>query len=184
MDIKIYVANLGAYNRGCLVGKWLGLPMDEDELQEEIEDILHGEEAQKTQSEYDCDEEVAIHDYECDIEGFEIGEYESIRELNEAAEAIGRLHTYQQDILEAILEWDASYFRSLQGAVDSVDDCHLYHGVETLEDLGYYVVDEGLFGQEIPSSLYSYIDFEAIGREWDMDTQGGFTTKGYLEICN
>ena len=53
--VNVYVANLGAYTRSELVGEWLSLPMDQEELTLEIKKILGN------------DEEYAIHDYESDL---------------------------------------------------------------------------------------------------------------------
>jgi len=64
MMIRVYLTNLGAYNRGKLMGKWIDLPMDEDELQEEIDSILEP-----------MDEEYFITDFETDIEGLKIDEF-------------------------------------------------------------------------------------------------------------
>lgn len=50
MEIKLYIANLAKYNEGELVGKWITLPTEEDELRETISDVLG------------TDEEYAIHD--------------------------------------------------------------------------------------------------------------------------
>jgi antirestriction protein len=36
-------------------------------------------------------------------------------------------------------------------------------------EFGEYVVNEGLFGVEIPDALQNYIDYEALGRDWLMD---------------
>lgn len=60
--LKIYIANLGKYNEGELVGKWVELPCEDlDEVLKEIE-VVDGT----------AYEEYAIHDYESDIEGLNI----------------------------------------------------------------------------------------------------------------
>ena len=33
-NISIYLTNLGKYNEGFLIGEWVSLPVDEDELNE------------------------------------------------------------------------------------------------------------------------------------------------------
>ena len=69
--LKIYIANLGKYNEGELVGKWVELPCEDlDEVLKEIE-VVDGT----------AYEEYAIHDYESDIEGLNIGEYDNIFSL-------------------------------------------------------------------------------------------------------
>lgn len=105
MEIKVYISNLGAYNRGCLVGKWLTLPMDAEELQAEIEDILNGKEAQTSRHQDDInikDDEIAIHDYEAP---FEIGEYENVFEINRLAEDFSEIDDDEiEDYIDAIAE--------------------------------------------------------------------------------
>lgn len=50
MEMKVYVANLGKYNEGELVGAWFTLPIDPDDMAERIG-------LNNTYEEY------AIHDY-------------------------------------------------------------------------------------------------------------------------
>ena len=57
---KIYLTNLGKYNEGELVGKWIDLPISEEELEATLEEIgIDGEKY----------EETFITDYETDING-------------------------------------------------------------------------------------------------------------------
>jgi hypothetical protein len=74
MTNQLYIANLGKYNEGELVGSWFTFPIDMQEVSEQI-----GLNAQY--------EEWAIHDYEFDFP-LSIGEYESIEKLNELVEKI------------------------------------------------------------------------------------------------
>ncbi|HFH8388961.1 antirestriction protein ArdA, partial [Streptococcus pneumoniae] len=50
-DMQVYIANLGKYNEGELVGAWFTFPIDFEEVKEKI----------GLNDEY---EEYAIHDYE------------------------------------------------------------------------------------------------------------------------
>lgn len=70
----IYVSNLGAYNAGRLVGKWLTLPMETEELESELQKIGQA-------YNFEGDYELAIHDYE--NQPYEISEYTPIMKLNE-----------------------------------------------------------------------------------------------------
>lgn len=74
--IKLYIANLGKYNEGELIGDWIELPKTEAEIKQFL--------AEKVGLNEHC-EECAIHDYETDL-GLQIGEYDSIYKLNELAE--------------------------------------------------------------------------------------------------
>ena len=64
-DMQVYIANLGKYNEGELVGAWFTFPIDFEEVKEKI----------GLNDEY---EEYAIHDYELP---FTVDEYTSIGEL-------------------------------------------------------------------------------------------------------
>lgn len=168
--ISIYIANLGAYNRGHLIGSWVTLPMDEVSLQEKINAILaEGDHQAMKHGEY-CgpDEEVAIHDYECDFDGVEISEYSSIRKLNELAQTLDNLADWELDEVKAVI---AATNYDLEDSIRIVEErrCTILHGIDSTEDLGYYAVDEGLFGITIPESLRNYIDYESIGRDMEFD---------------
>ena len=65
-EMRIYIANLGKYNEGELVGAWFTPPVDFEEVKERI----------GLNDEY---EEYAIHDYELP---FEIDEYTPVDEVN------------------------------------------------------------------------------------------------------
>ena len=65
--ILAYIANLGKYNEGYLVGAWFTFPIDEEDVKEKI----------GLNEQY---EEYAIHD--TDNFPIAIGEYVSIEELN------------------------------------------------------------------------------------------------------
>lgn len=67
-DMAVYIANLGKYNEGYLVGAWFTFPIDEEDVKEKI----------GLNEQY---EEYAIHD--TDNFPIAIGEYVSIEELNE-----------------------------------------------------------------------------------------------------
>ena len=74
-DIAVYIANLGKYNEGYLVGAWFTFPIDEEDVKEKI----------GLNEQY---EEYAIHD--TDNFPIAIGEYVSIEELNEVSSAARR----------------------------------------------------------------------------------------------
>ena len=62
-----------------------------------------------------------------------------------------------------------SYYGSLEELVEHKDDIILYSGCETMTDLAYYLIDEEQILGEIPSSLQNYIDYEAYGRDLDIE---------------
>ena len=95
--MKIYITNLGKYNEGYLIGKWVRLPVADDVLEKVLEAIGIDE----------YYEEYFITDYETEIVGIgnSIGEYSSLEELNKLAERLESLCQYDTDKLEAMLEY-------------------------------------------------------------------------------
>ena len=79
--MRIYIANLGKYNEGELVGAWFTPPVDFEEVKERI----------GLNDEY---EEYAIHDYELP---FAIDEYTPIEEVNRLCEMVEDLPEYIQE---------------------------------------------------------------------------------------
>ena len=97
-DMAVYIANLGKYNEGYLVGAWFTFPIDEEDVKEKI----------GLNEQY---EEYAIHD--TNNFPIAIGEYVSIEELNEMYEMIEELPDYIGRIYQSLR--DAGRSRGTQG---------------------------------------------------------------------
>lgn len=168
MNMRIYISNLGAYNRGHLVGRWVDLPIDEDDLREIIKDVLNGEEAIKSRDFiwYE-DEEIAIHDYELP---FEISEYSNIFELNELAEDLEEIEE-DSDIVEVIADELLGNGYDKDTLIDVLlnREYYIVYNVVTDYELGletYRQCQDLLpFPAEIIDkyNIESFIDFESIG---------------------
>ena len=176
--IKIYVANLGKYNEGELVGEWLQLPVEQEELKNFLTEQV------KLNKEY---EEYAIHDFECDLD-IAISEYDSISNLNKIATTLNGLDIVEVEQVKALLEGGHISENDL-----SNDDIHNILGdyyftdVDTdsfnnEESVGYAVVDEQLGGVETLSKeiLEQYFDYEAFGR--DILLNGAFLSSNDILI--
>lgn len=176
---RIYVANLGAYNRGCLVGKWIDLPSDD--IMGEIQSMLESDESIASRNFSEEDEEWAIHDYELDIKGYKVSEYEDVEALNDLIGEFDSLSLYEQNKVQAILEiWGGE----LEDAINNVDDYNLYEDIEEDEDLGRYWVEEsGAYDLSAMGNLANYFDYEAFGRDIRFETDGGFSEWGWIEKC-
>jgi antirestriction protein len=182
--IKLYIANLGKYNEGQLIGKWVELPITEEELNEVFAEIKlgyfdnngnyhHG--YLENGSFY---EEFAIHDYECNIEGAVISEWADIWELNELAEMLERADEYDKQIIESCLE---VYGGEISDYVDTINEYTLLEGVNTNYDLGYYYIEEaGIYDLDSLGNLRYYIDYEQFGRDIAYDFDGGFSRHGFI----
>ena len=159
--LKIYIANLGKYNEGELVGKWVELPCENlGEVLKEI-GVVDGT----------AYEEYAIHDYESDIEGLEIGEYDNIFSLNEIAEKLNELLGYDKKWLEAYL---AASGEGLLTALEQFENYSSFYEDMTLKDVAEELVSNGYFG-DIPDYIVNYIDYAAIARDLNCDSY--FETK-------
>ena len=91
------LTNLGKYNEGELVYKWIHLPISDKELSQVLKDIgIDG-------ISY---EEYFITDYNCDIDGVydKLGEYTSIRDLNALAERFDCMSSHEIEKFEAIMK--------------------------------------------------------------------------------
>ncbi|HBG4551226.1 TPA: antirestriction protein ArdA [Clostridioides difficile] len=162
-DMAVYIANLGKYNEGYLVGAWFTFPIDQDDVAERIG--LH-----KYYEEY------AIHD--TDNFPMEISEYISIKELNRIYEMVQELPEYIAEALDEFI----SHYGSLEEVVEHKDEVYYYPDCENMTDIAYYYIDELQALGEIPPSLQNYIDYEAYGR--DLSFEGTFinTGRGMCEI--
>ena len=173
--IKLYVANLGKYVEGSLVGGWIALPVDEEEFKTFLTDVVGINE------EY---EEYAIHDYESDINDLKIGEYDSIDELNEIAILYDCMQDYEKLVVESIMEWNyyGSGSSALKESIEQVENFYLLSDVNNDSDYGYYLVEEGSIG-EIPSYLENYIDYEGLGRDNYINGECYYSVNGLINKC-
>lgn len=166
---QIAITNLGKYNEGILSFKWLELPCTEEELQETLQAIgIDG-------MEY---EEYFISDYETEISGLRIGEYESIDALNELFDTYENLEEYEKEAFAAMIE---GYGFSHKEALERIEsgDYDFYSGA-SLKDVAYALVDDGCFG-DIPENIANYIDYDAIAYDLEID---GYceTSKGAIHV--
>lgn len=166
MKFKIYVTNLGKYNEGEMIGEWINLPATEKELKEVLDRIGINEEY----------EEVFITDYENEF-GYKVNEYDNLEELNEIAYKLDNLTDYEEEKIKAGLElW------SFDEIYNYLDDIVLLNDVNTDYDLGYYWIEEsGCYNLDNLGMLRNYINYEAFGRDISLETDGGFTSYGWIE---
>ena len=165
--LKIYVNTWGNYNEnGAEGGEWIHLPMDSDELEETLERI-----ADKMG---DTDPEWAIHDYEWEEYHFgSIDEMDSIEEWNERCDRLEGLESWDFEKLDAIIEATG---RSLDEALDDLDDAIYYDGM-TLEEVAEQIVNECY---NLPEIALRYFDYEAFARDLRFD---GYEETAHGVIC-
>ncbi len=165
--LRVALTNLGKYNEGELVFKWLDLPATDEEIEQAFKSIGVAED-----TEY---EEYFITDYETDIDGLKVGEYENLSALNEVMGEVDALSDYEIEEVQAIMECQGV---TIAEAIEIQQEGEFiyYSGVHSYTELAKMFVGEGLLG-EIPENLKYYIDYEAIGRDLKYNytqTQNGF----------
>lgn len=156
--LKIYVTNLSKYNEGVLVGEWVSLPCEG--LEEVLEKISNSGK-----------DELFISDYETDINGLKVAEYEDILQLNEIAEEIEEMREDELIALQAYLE---QYANDMEQALDEVrqGNYRIYYNCDNMEDVAYQVVNDCGLLDGVPEEVKIYFDYEAYGR--DMEINGTF----------
>jgi antirestriction protein len=172
--LEAYVTNLGRYNEGHLDGEYLKLPATTEEVQALLRRI-HVDGVRY--------EEIFITDYETDIPGLHdcLGEYESIDELNYLASLLDDMPEWEAEKFAAAMEFGehTGSVRDLINLAGNLDCVELYPGIEDEDDLGRYYIEE-MCTLEIPEHLENYIDYEAYGRDMNMDDNGLFVDGGYI----
>lgn len=158
--IKGYITNLGKYNEGELVGKWIDFPISEEELEKVYQEIGINEEY----------EEIFFTDWECEFDcGF--GEYEDIDNINELAEQLEEIDRCGDlEKLEAIMEATGD---DISDAIDQLEDAVFYPGynlVEVAEEL----VNDCYGFKNVDEIFFRYFDYEAFARDLEFD--------GYTEV--
>lgn len=161
-EIKIWVGNLGKYNEGQLVGEWFTLPADMEEIKEAI----------GINEQY---EEWFIADYEAP---FKISEYANIEELNEIAEKLEGQEEETVKAAKAVFE-NGGHADNFAEAIDFVieGNVNLYHENSMADIAQYWYEETGILAELENHPLGRYIDWEAAGR--DMEIEGTFLEVEY-----
>ena len=163
--IRIYIADLDAYNNGRLVGEWVDLPIDPEDLQRIVQKYSHHGQ-----------QDIAIHDHESP---FRIGEYDDPAAINDLAEALGDLHE-APEVIEVVMQGVAGREDALrvleQGEYTVWQECW------TLADVARTQAEELESLKEVPEWVHDFIDYDRWGDHLDME---GTLLKGdgfYVEV--
>lgn len=180
--IKGYITNLGRYNEGVLSYKLISFPIDNDELNKAFKEIgclYTDEEGEEHNIKY---EEFFFSDWDCTLP-FNFGEYVSIDEVNEIAERVEALETYEQDVLKVILEEHTSDVDEALQIVEN-GDYRIWDGCCSMADVAEALTNEYGYLDSIPEHLQYYIDFEKWGR--DLAIEGTFLDGNglFVEVFN
>ena len=164
--MKIYLTNLGKYNEGELLGEWVTLPVTEEELEAVFERIGINEEY----------EEYFITDYETDIDGLKIGEYDNLEELNELAETLENMSEEELEVIGVMLEDGYEFDEAIEKTESG--DYRIYYNCNNMTDVAYEVIEESGFLNDVPDTVARYFDYEAYGRDLDIEGKFYMTDRG------
>lgn len=178
---EAFITNLGKYNEGELVGRWVKFPVSDEELQKVFKEIGIGSEDEFGQP-Y---EEWFITDYDMYVESIYhiLGEYESIDSLNALAERLEEMSEAEYKIFSSAVELDEP--DNLEEIIEIANDLDSYffiNDVTNAFDYGYWLVKEsGYYNLKNTQfeDLSNYIDYERLGA--DRAADGLFTDHGYIE---
>ncbi len=153
-EIRIYVADLAAYNAGHLHGVWIDATLGLDDIQAQVDVMLAA-------SPVEGAEEYAIHDFE-GFDGYRIGEYEGLESAHEIACFIEEYPEFGGALL--------AHFNHLEQARKAAEEdyCGCY---SSLADYAQELTEET---SSIPPHLAMYIDYRAMAR--DMEYSGDLFT--------
>ena len=131
-EIRIYVADLAAYNNGFLIGEWVSLPQEQEIIDKQIEAILKkGAKACKSS----FHEEYFITDFEWeDISLCSIEEYENISKLNEQLQLLEDIEEYKLKVIKFLL--DENFADDIKDAIEKTDDVIVYEEHD-MEEIAY-----------------------------------------------
>lgn len=172
--IELCLTNLGKYNEGELIYSRLVLPATTEDIQAAYDEIGVADGTMY--------EEAFIRDYETDINGLSISEYASLDDLNELAEELENFDEYELDAFGAMLDYGYATDEALKKVQDN--EYVIYDGCYSMAEVAERYCEETGILSSIPEELRYYFDFEAYGR--DMEINGKFveTDSGYIEIYN
>jgi antirestriction protein len=160
---RIYVACLAAYNNGRLHGAWIAADQGQDHIWEGVRAML------AASPEPDA-EEWAIHDYE-GFEGARLSEYAGFETVCALAEFIA-----ERGPLSAKLY--AHFGDDLGQARAAFDDYAGEH--QSLADFAETLTRET--GSNIPDAFQYYIDWQAMGRDMELNGDVFTIEVGFNEL--
>jgi hypothetical protein len=160
VEVAVYIVNLGKINEGVSpsdCGKWLVLPVSQDELDEALEEIgIDGEQY----------EEFVINDVDNEFSDiWTIGETDDFDTVNETVETLEYMKDEQRDCVKAVV---AAGFESFEDAVWKVKQGR-YSLSTSINDAEEYARELCDSCYNIPEYLQNYIDYKSMGEDWIAD---------------
>jgi len=165
-QLSVYVANLGKYNQGELVGGWLNIPATQTTIKAFLRDVVG------INAEY---EEYAVHDTDSE---FTIGEHENLYQLNMLAVKLEQMTPAEKQLAAAYC--GANGIRHTIGILNICEQLYELNtamleevtGNNREEKLGYLTAQQNGLEDELEQvplngniSAAAYFDYESYGRD-------------------
>ena len=162
-EIRIYVADLAAYNNGRLHGVWIDATEEMDDIWAQVNQMLKS-------SPEGFAEEYAIHDYE-GFGGYSLSEYEGLESAHNVA-------VFIEEHGEIAGELVNNFGGDLKDAKKAIEDN--YSGCyKSLADYAEELTEQTA---EVPENLAFYIDYERMGRDMELGGDVYTIETGYEEV--
>jgi len=149
-EVRVYVADLAAYNNGFLHGVWVDATQELDDMQEQVSEMLKASPCEEVAEEY------AIHDYE-GFGAYSVSEYEGLESVHEVACFLEEHGEVAGDVL-------AHFVDNLDDARKALEEN--YNGCYS--SLADYAEELTTETSEVPQHLAFYIDYDRMGRDMEM----------------
>jgi len=172
--LSIWLGNLAAYVGGELVGEWIDMTQDLESIMAQFNAITN-----------ENTDEYFIADYDSDFPGVRVGEYQNIKSIKEMADRLEALADKFGDDLTDAVKAASEHTSSSGEMLDYLEnhEFYFYDDCDNMTDVAQQVAEIGGYLDELPDFAVRYFDFEAFGR--DLDIEGHFYYVGgsrYVEI--
>lgn len=173
--LKAFITNLNQYNEGNLEGEWVGFPT----TYEHLKPIMDKEGISSSNVAF-------VTDYNTKIIGLPkaIGEFVNLNELNYLARELYILDKEELACYENALACrNYDNIKDLINLTYNLDNYDYHPEITNEEELGRYCIEE-CNEMEVPENILPYFDFEAYGRDANINRNGMFTENGYIVNLN
>ena len=161
--MKVAVEEWELYNNGILLCKWFDTETD---TMEEIAEYVSKAKAAHNLNSDDLEMFIA------DVEGEHVGLIKGDESVNYAYEVAEKIAEFEEDQITAIkLMLEAGVVNDLDDAIEHLEDM-VCTGESKMEDIAYNYIQETGAISALGESLQCYFDYEALGR--DMEINGSY----------
>ncbi len=173
----VYIANLGMYKDGRLVGEWVKFPTTAENMRQTLKNIGIGKKHDRDQS-Y---ENWFVFDDVSNLEVLEGFLNSNINEMNYLASKLnGMSEDEYQKFRAAVKMGDHSgSIQELINLTDNLDCYDIYPYIHDYDDLGRRRFKEA-DDIQLPDDLLVYVDYDTFGRDIAFEEKGQITNLGYM----